>query len=267
MEIIKLFEDALIYPSKELKKLIILGILFVIMSIFNILPMLGIELSKYVAIDILSVISLILLFLLILIISGYSLSITRKTISNTEGSVPEFEWIKNTIDGIKVLVLTILYYIIPVIITLIALYTIGAFDFINQLVNTYVIHGSINPTLESIASGNDPNILIILILALFLYILFSLLFLIAKAVLAETRSLATAVNMIYIFKKIGQIKWRNYIIWIILFTAISILFGVLIENIIIIPLIGIIIALLILSPYVEMFSARALGLIYNESKE
>ena len=267
MEIVKLFKDALVYPIKESKKLIMLGIFFIVMSIFNILPLFGIELNKYVATDILNIISSILLLVIILIISGYTLSITRKTINNPEGNVPEFEWVKNIIDGIKYLVLTIVYYIVPVIITLIVLYTLGAFDFISQLVNTYLVYGSINPMLESIASGNDPKIVIVLIVALVLYIIFSLLFLIAKAVLAETRSLTTAVNMIYVFKKIGKIKWRNYIIWIILFVAISTLFDVLIENIAIIPFIGIIIGLLILNPYIEMFSARALGLLYNKSNK
>ncbi|MDR2966878.1 MAG: DUF4013 domain-containing protein [Methanobacteriaceae archaeon] len=267
MKIVKLFDDSLTYPIREWKKLIILGILFVVMNIFNILPIFWIGIHRNLPIDILNIISLILLLIIILIISGYTLSITRNTINNLERNIPELDWVNNIIDGIKVVVLTIVYYIIPVIVTLITFYIVGAFDFINQIISNYAVYGSINQTLESITIGNDLNILIVLILALILYILFSLLFLVAKAVLAETKSLATAVNMIDVFKKIGQIKWKNYIVWVILFTVISSFINLVIGIIVFIPFIGVIFVSLIVNPYVEIFSARALGLIYNESKE
>ncbi|MCL2156606.1 MAG: DUF4013 domain-containing protein [Methanobrevibacter sp.] len=266
MKVVKLFEDALIYPTKEWKKLLILGIFFLIMGIFNILTLFGIPLKNYLDINVLNIISLILIMIISLIISGYTLSITRSTINNVERSVPEFEWVKNIIDGIKVIILTIIYYIIPVLIVLIALYVTGTFDIIIQLINTYAASGSINPILESISTMDNPKILIVIVIASFLYILFSLLFLIGKAVLAETNSLTAAGNMIDIFKKIGKISWKDYLIWFVIFVAISYILIFLSELIAVIPLIGIIIVTLFINPYVEIFSARTLGLIYNESK-
>ncbi|MCL2114868.1 MAG: DUF4013 domain-containing protein [Methanobrevibacter sp.] len=267
MKIKKLFEDAIIYPSNEWKKMIILGIIFLVISIFNILPMFGIALNNYIAMDILNLIYLILLIVFTLIISGYTLSITRMTINNVGGNAPEFDWVKNITDGVKVLILTISYYIIPALIILIVLYATGTIDIVNQLINTYVSYGSINPMLESISTTDNPLIFVVLMIASILYILFSLLFLIGKAVLAETNSLIMAVNMIEVLKKIAKIGWKNYVFWLIIFLAISYIIGIVSESIAVIPLIGIITVTLIINPYVEMFSARSLGLIYKEYNE
>jgi len=266
MEIVELFKDSLSYPTKQWDKLIILGVLFLIMGIFAILKAFGLILSQYVAADILLIISFIISFIISLIIYGYTLSIVRKTVNN-EGDLPEFNWGKNFVDGVKVLVLYIVYYIIPAIITLIVIYATGAFNYLYQLFAIYSLNGSLNTVPESLLTSAGVSFLTVFLIAAILFIIFSLLFLVAKAVLADTESLGAAVNMGDVFKKIGEISWGNYILWAILYAIIIIILSFIFNFISAIPIIGIIIAFLIISPYIEIFAARALGLVYNESKE
>ncbi|MEA4956321.1 hypothetical protein SDC9_03711 [bioreactor metagenome] len=266
MEIVELFKDSLTYPTKQWDKLLILGVLFLIMGVFAILQAFGIVLNQYIAADILGIISFILAVIITLIIYGYTLSIVRKTV-NKGDDLPEFDWGRNFVDGVKVLILSIVYYIIPVIITLIVIYATGAFQHLYQLIAFYAVSGSLAAAPESLLSAAGASFLTVFIVAAILFIIFGLLFLAAKAVLADTESLGSAVNMVDVFKKIGEISWGNYILWAILYAIIIFILSFVVNLISAIPVIGLIIAFLIIRPYIEIFAARALGLVYNESKE
>jgi hypothetical protein len=266
MEIKELFKDSLIYPTKEWKKFLMLGTIFLIISIFSILQTFDTVVHKYIAFYILNIALPLLAFVLLLIIMGYTISITRKTIANVDESMPKIKWGDNFGDGIKLLILTIIYYIIPGIIALIMIYVTNTFNQFYLFITYYAL-GSISSMPESIASIIDTNFLIVLIVLTVVYIIFSLLFLIAKAIFAETESLGAAINITNVFNKIKEITLKNYIIWVVIFTIISCILLGLTELVSIIPYIGIIIVALIINPFVEMFSARSLGLIYNESKK
>lgn len=271
MDIAELFKDSLTYPTKDWNKLLIFGVLIVILSIVDILRTFGIVPIQQQpgGISILAVISVILAVALILIVFGYTLSITRKTINNVDGDVPALDLVKNVIDGIKVLILNIVYYIIPVIITFIVALATGALSYIYQMIPYYMMYGSAASSAmpQELVTSASISFLLVFLVGGILFLIFGLLLLVAKAVLAETESLAKAINMVDVFKKIGEISWGNYIIWLILMLILLFVIGFFTGIISIIPFIGIIIALLIIKPYVDMFFARALGLIYNESKE
>ncbi|OQD59603.1 hypothetical protein MBBAR_2c00510 [Methanobrevibacter arboriphilus JCM 13429 = DSM 1125] len=267
MEIIELFKDSLTYPTKDWNKLLIFGVLFIIAGIFGLLQALGIALGQYIAANILEIISAIIFIIVGLIIYGYTLSIVRTTVKDTDDPLPDFDWGKNFIDGIKLAILHIVYYIIPVIITLIVAYATGAFNYFYQLAILSASTGSIQTAPESLVASAGLSFLTVFIIAAILFIIFGLLLLIAKAVLAETESLGAAANFSNVFKKIGKIGWGTYIIWLILFAIILIVIGIITTLINAIPFIGAIIVLLIVKSYTEIFSARTLGLIYNESKE
>ncbi|MBZ9570281.1 DUF4013 domain-containing protein [Methanobrevibacter sp. TMH8] len=267
MDIVGLFKDSLIYPTKEWDKLLIFGVLIIIMSFIAILQLFGIALSDYLGAAIVAAISFILLFIISLILWGYTLSITRKSINNVDGDVPAFDWVKNFVDGLKVLVLRFIYYIIPALVTLIVAYATGAFNYIYQLALYYVMYGP-NAIPQALSSAAAFSFLMVFVIGGIFFLVFSLLFLAAVAVLAETESLGKAVNIIDVFHKIGEIGWANYIIWVVLYAIILfVVINTVIGVVSIIPYIGIIIVMLILRPYADMFAARALGLVYNESKE
>lgn len=267
MEIMELLKDSLFYPIKELDKLLIFGVLFIIMSIFGILQIFGISLYNYVSADILAIISFIILFVILMFIYGYIISIVRKTINNVSGDVPKIDLSTNFVNGLKLLVLNIVYYIIPVAITLIVAYVTDAFNILYEIFLIYANTGSTSAILQSLSTGPDFSFLIVTLIVAILYVIFTWLLWIATAVLAETDSLVAAIHMGDVFKKIGKISWKNFIVWIIIVGIISTFINYIENLIILIPFIGFIITLLIIHPFIEMFKARTLGLIYNESKK
>ncbi|RBQ22390.1 hypothetical protein ALNOE001_21370 [Candidatus Methanobinarius endosymbioticus] len=266
MEIVELFKDALTYPIKEWNKLLLFGVLFVVMSIFSILQVFGLALTNYAAVGIVGIISFVVTFVFTMLIFGYILSIIRKTINNVSGDVPKIDLATNFVDGLKVLVLYIVYYIIPVVITLIVAYATGAFNYLYQFMMIVANTGSVNAVPQALMANAGANLLIVAVIAMILYIIFTLLLWIATVVLAETDSLGAAVHMGNVFKKIGEISWVNYIIWAIILAIITFIIGFVSDLILYIPFLGFILSLLIISPFLEMFKTRALGLIYNESK-
>ncbi|MCL2688093.1 MAG: DUF4013 domain-containing protein [Methanobrevibacter sp.] len=277
MEILKLFEDSLAYPMKDWNKLLKFGALILIMSIVSILGPIGFILS-HLNVDImvsgvnsiLAVLSIlstaIILIIFGSIISGYNLNITKNTINNVDSKIPELNLAKNFIDGIKVVVLYIIYFIVPIIMALIIAYGTGLFHYMYQLGIILLTQGAIDLTYYPLLHGLDFSFRLVVAIAPIFFIVFGLLFLIGKAILAETGSLLEASNIVNIFKKIDEIGWGDYIAWLIMAMVILMVIFIFTSFVTIIPLIGIIIAILVLIPYVNMFGARAIGLIYNESK-
>ena len=265
MDVVELFKNSLFYPTQDLGKLVLLGVLFVVMSILAILEVFGLGLRNYIGAGVVTIISSILFIIVTIIVFGYSLSITRKTIKNVDGDIPELDLLKNLIDGIKVVILEIVYYIVPVLVLLVVGFLTGAFGSIIQLLPYLITNsGAIPPAL---LSSIGISFLATFLIAGIFFIIFGLLLMIARAVLAETESLVEAINIPEVFKKIGEIGWGNYIVWIVVYIILLLIIAFISGFIAVIPFIGIIISALIAKPYIEMFSARALGLIYNESKE
>ncbi|MBZ9570280.1 DUF4013 domain-containing protein [Methanobrevibacter sp. TMH8] len=281
MNITELFENSLKYPAGNWVKVIILGVLLLIPSIFAILLGVSAIFRQPILTAVLGVIFVILLIVLTFIIYGYSLSVTRETISRSD-DLPEFQWMKNFIDGIKYFIVHIVYYIIPVAITLLVAYLTGFFEQFATLWN-YVLQSftaaSQNATITATNATMIPpqliadlqtSAIIVAVVAIILFIIFSLLLMIAIAKLAETNSLGAAVSLGDVFQDIGKIGWGKYIVWFILLYVIIFIIQAIVGALGSVPLLGFIIGIisvLVITPYLTIFSSRALGLIYNESKE
>ena len=264
MEVEDIFKDAIEYPTKDGIKLLIFGVLFLILGIFDILENFGISLDYNIGIQIVGIISGLITIIFSILIDGYGLSITRETI-NMQEAIPELDWEKNLIDGIKLFILKVVYYLIPFIAILIVAYVTGAFGHLYQILYFIIISGTTTIP-QSLFFNLVTNFVGVFLIGAILYIFFSILYLIAIAKFAESDSLAESCNMINVLKKINDIGWKNYINWLIIFLVISLLLGFIMDVIGLIPIFGIIFLFLVFSPFLKMFTSRALGLIYNESK-
>jgi len=264
MEVTEIFKDALTYSTKDWNKLLILGVLFLIMGIFEVLGKFGFQIANNVGAQIGLILTGLIALFFTLLINGYGLSITRDTIGLQE-EIPEFDWVKNLIDGIKLLILEIVYYIIPLIVVVIVAYATGAFSYIVEIINYVITYGATNIPQSIILEAAVSFLLVFLVGGIF-YIIFTLLYYIATAILAETDSLVEAINIIEVFNKIGEIGLANYLIWAVLLVIISFVIGIIGGIIQIIPLIGLIIVMLVIYPFIKILSSRALGLIYNEAR-
>ena len=277
MNISELFKNSFKYPTKDWGKVLILGLLIIGLFILMIISGISLLFAQAIPIAIIFVIALIFAIIVGLIYSGYGLSVIRETIFNKnvaiddqEESLPEFKWSENIVDGLKVLVLNIVYMIIPVIITLVLAYALGVFSefaSINQSLNIYNQTGAYLP--NSIATGymvsNGYAVAIVNTVAAILSVVFSLFAFIAMAKLAESGKLGSIIKFREITDTISRIGWGDYIVWFILLYIIIVVISFIAALIIFIPIIGFIIYLLIIPPFLTLFQSRSIGLIYNEA--
>lgn len=242
MEIGSLVSDAIRYPSSDWKKVIILGILYVI-------AFLGSALSAYTF-----GISLILI-LAGIPIAGYLFRIIKSTFAGFD-ELPDFdEFGDMLIDGLKVVVVGIVYQIIPAIVIIIGVIgTLASVGFsASNIANPAAFIG--------LVSG-------VAIIGVILAIIFLIFEVIAIANMAlYDGELGAAFRFGEILGRISKIGWGSYIIWLIVMFIILIVAGIIMGILSIIPIIGIFIAALIVYPYLYMFYARSLALLFASSEE
>jgi len=221
MDIGAIFSDSLVYPSKNLKRVVVLGISFLFLI-------------------------LIIPFFIIL---GYALRVMRKSIEG-ETEPPAFDDLGAMIvDGVKYLVVTIIYFLIPGIligIGIIAIITSGE-----------MIGDSAAPIAFLMGSG-------LFLLGFLLMIVILVIETIGVANMAHTGKLGAAFRFGEILRIIGSIGWGRYIIWHIILTIVVLLFAAAGLLVGIMPIVGSLVYVLLISPYVAIFQYRATGLIYRE---
>ena len=120
--LIDLFKEALVYPTKDYKALVIFGVIFLIANLSSVLIAWNIEINGSV-ISLLAIVSLILYF----VTEGYILSVLKETINHGD-EIPALNILENFIDGLKLLVVQIVYYIIPTIIVLLVGWVSGTYS-------------------------------------------------------------------------------------------------------------------------------------------
>ena len=273
MDMVELFKNSFKYPLKDANKLLFLGAVFIIgglltaiLGIFNIALTFDITSNYFLATRIAGIAMLIILFIISAIISGYGISIIRKTLFHPE-KVPSIELSKNLLSGLKLAILSLVYYLIPIAISLVISILNGTFNFIIKTMYFSIIQIFVNPNIiYPCVNVSGSGMSVIFIVGFFLSLVSTLLLIVATSRLAETNSLKEALKIDEVFKDISKIGVSNYIVWAVLYFIIGIFISILSTVIMIIPLIGIIVGYLIIMPYVTMFSARAIGLIYDESK-
>jgi hypothetical protein len=228
MDIGEIISDSLSYPSQDWKKVLILGILFLIS--FLIIPA--------------------------FLVMGYFFRVLKGSIAGFD-ELPDFdEWGEMLIDGLKIFVVQFVYFLIPAIIILIGVWasiaSISVTD-AGNLANPGLVFGLMGVTA---------------IIGIILAIILGLIASIAIANMAlNNGEIGAAFRFSEILEKIAMIGWGKYIVWYIVMIIIGLIGGVIAGILNIIPFIGTIIALLVVYPYLYMFSARSLALLFGSSVE
>ncbi len=219
MDVGEIISDALRYPSSNWKKIIILGVILII----PIVDFIGL---------------------------GYFLRIIKSTLAGYD-DLPEFDDLGDLfLDGLKVLVVSIAYLIIPLIVLSVGL--VGS---------TALVNGAITNPLALAGLGVTS------IIGGILFIIFGLFEIIAIANMALYDELGAAFKFSEILERISKIGWGNYIIWYIVMIIIGIIFGIISGILQIIPVIGLIIAVILIYSYFSMFGGRSIALIFASSEE
>lgn len=224
MDIGDIFSDSLGYPSKNLKRVAVLGISF----LFSIL---------------------IIPFFIML---GYALRVMRKSIEE-ETEPPAFDALGAMIvDGLRYLVAMIGYFLIPMI-----LMGGGIMSVITSGTSCDMMGGSASVIALLTGSG-------LFLLGVLLMIVISVIANMGIANMAHTGKLGAAFRFGEILRIIGSIGWGRYIIWYIVLIIIAMLFSVVGMLIALIPILGALAYILVIAPYALIFQYRAIGLIYRE---
>ena len=271
MEIIEIIKDAFVYPTNDIGKLAIYIVFSIVISGLLVGGILTASSNAYTVIG---VILFICAFILGLIISGYQISLVKSGIS-LDDNLPDFHWKENLITGIKNIIVTIVYYLIPAIITFIVAAVTNVPGNIYAVVQDSLTN-SVNTTLSANATvpavGSLSNILvnnlvsslaITAAVSIVVFVIFSFIQTMATARLAKSDSLGYSLNLIEAFKDIGRIGYVKVIAVVILVLIITIIINTilgLIANYV--PQLSIL--SIIISPYLIFFAYRATGLLYSD---
>lgn len=159
------------------------------------------------------------------------------------------EYVKMLIDGILVVIISIIYMIIPIIVSMI----FGGAAMLT----------SVNPA-DPMAAMNAMSTgigIVGMIITLIVSIIFGIMAIMAIVRFAKEESFGAAFQFGEIFKIIGKIGWIHYILsWIVL----AIILFTILFILIIIPIIGWIL-LLIFSPFISIWEARFFTQLYESA--
>jgi len=178
------------------------------------------------------------------LIIGYQMQVFRGI-----KPAPELaNWGKLFIDGIKLLLVTIVY-MIPFL--LVFGLTVGAAIF------TAVTSGTLSPAmLTGLGVGLIISLIILILTALFLYI--------AEVRVARTNSMGSAFQIGEILAHIGRIGWGSYILSLIVLVLVMLVLGGIVIALSMIPFIGWLIQLFLMVPLM-LLSSRYICQLYDSA--
>ena len=237
MEIMEIIQDAAMYPINNIKALVIYAVLSIIAAlalVFTGVGFIGASQTSGAAsggLGILGIIGIIIAFAILLLIAGYMIDVIKIAIMREDGA-PEIEPARQIVNGVKLLVLSIIYMIIPIIIM--------------------AILGAINEYLS--------------IIGIILLIVFAVLLLIAQCRFAKTESLGDALDFAAVIEDIKEIGIVKIIAVVIIIGVIAFILNLIGSGIgQVSEVIGSIITA-ILTIYCTFFQNRAYGLLYSDAE-
>lgn len=240
MNVSSIIKNSIKYPLKNLVRLPILFILFILITIIPIGRILN---NNYLVL-----LGGVSFFIFILIVPGYFLSIV-KTGSRESKIFPSFDLVNNIHDSIRVLILRAVYMIVPAIVIFIALYFGSSASF------TQLQAFQIPDFLATVG--------LMIVAILVTYLVFEFLLFFAKARLAYFNSLSDAIKISNVIRDIRNIGIGNIIKWLIFMVILMIVVSVVSSFVLTIPYVGFLIDLCIVLPTIESIGNYSLGLLYS----
>jgi len=235
MEIVEIIKDALIYPLNNIKSLIIYLVLGIILGIAISGTVVSIiasaSLNNILALIGTGIIGIIITLILGFVITGYELDIIQYGIERN-GGAPGIDFVRQFINGVKLFIVNIVYFIIPTI--------IGA---ILAVVFQHWLSG---------------------LITVILFIIFALAAIMGQCRLAKSEDLGNALSIGEAIGDISKIGIVKLILFIIVVTVIGFVLSFIVQLIVQwnAPIGGILMG--ILGIYITFFTARATGLLYSD---
>ena len=276
MEITEIIKEAFIFPSQNLEKLaiyIVLTFVLALLAVFGVITaLLGINDGSFYFV--LTFIFLILGIIVALIITGYQVGVLKSGIDHDE-SAPSLELKNDFITGLKMLAVSIVYFIIPAIVGWIMVFITNIPGQIMDIVqktavshaNATAMAGSSSTVVTGVSDAAiaslTGSITVSALVTLVVFIIFAFLQAMGESRLANTGDLGEAINIPEAFRDITRIGVGKVLavilLIVIIILVIQAILGYLYGQIPYLSILGIIV-----TPYLAFFSQRAIGLLYSE---
>nr|WP_295162232.1 DUF4013 domain-containing protein [uncultured Methanobrevibacter sp.] len=272
MEVIDLIKDAFLFPSKNVKVLLIYIILAILVGGLSTTGTLMYALGFVVPEGFLwGGLAVVIAMVIGWVMSGYLISVIKSGI-DLDDEVPEFVWWDNFITGFDNFIVSIVYFIIPAFIVAVVGYLTNIYGNIMTVVMAVVAEaqgaylGTSVIAYDAIAQAMVNLIFALattITVAIVLFVIFSFLQTMAEARLANTGSLSEALNIFEAAKDIKRIGIAKVIIVILLiFVVVAVIEMVLSAVYSYVPFLSIL--SVIVGPYLVFFAQRAVGLLYSD---
>ncbi len=238
MSLKEIFSDSIRYPFADVSKFVIVGILALIAGMSGIL-------TNYEINGAIMAIAGVVSFIAALVVSGYGVSVIKAGIDKS-ADVPGIDFTDSILNGVKVIIINFIYFIIPLVIVAI-LFGLSAMGLLVD---------------EQVFLGLGVTVIIV---GIILYIIFSIMNYVAIARFANTGEFSDAIALKEVFgdvKRIGIFKIIGFVI--VLFILMLVILAVLII-IGLIPYVGLVISSFVGGAYLIFLNNRALGLLYSDS--
>ena len=223
MNLREIILDAVKYPISDPQKFAIFCVLTIIMSLSTVLPSYGI---KNGTLDIiLTLVTLIVSF----VVLGYTVDVIK---GGAEGddTLPDFDYVKQFVIGIKAMILDIIYFIIPAVIVIIVASATGLFSSFTKIVYASIEAISNNATTFTMIMAKVPPsamntftnaVTITLIVGIILFIIFSLMSFTGMVRLAKSGSGIEGLRFREILKDMSKIGFVKIIVTLIVIYIIA----------------------------------------------
>lgn len=240
MDFGKIISNSIKYPFRNIKKLPILIILFILIST---IPIAWMSDNRY-----LLAFGLFSLFLFILIVPGYLFSMVEIGL-NESTMFPSLSFGDTIRDSIRLLVLRMAYMIVPACVLFIFLSILS-------------ISGA-NLKLDLSVLRYFFTLGVFVIAAIVVYLLFEILLFFAKARLAYLNSLKEALKVNEVVRDIRNIGIMNIVKWVIFMAVLMVAFTFISAWVMEIPYVGFLIYIGVVIPILESISNYSVGLLYS----
>lgn len=240
MDVGKIVSNSFKYPFRNITKLPILFLLFVLMAI---VPIGWILDNKY-----LLIVGFVAFFLFILIVPGYLFSMVKIGL-NESALFPSLSFGKTIFNSIRVLILRMVYMIVPVCLFYISLSTLSLSGV--EMLRNFDIRSFF------------LSVGLLFIISIIVYLIFEFLLFFAKARLAYLNSLTEAIKMHKVVGDIINIGIFNIIKWLIFMLILVVVFSVISSWVVAIPYVGYLIYFCVIIPILESIGNYSLGLLYS----
>lgn len=232
-----IFSDALKYPFSDITKFLIVGVIALLAGFSSVVNNFQINNTAV------SLFAAIVALVFALILSGYGVSVIRRGIQHSD-EIPDVDLKENLITGIKALIIQIIYFLIPLVITFILM----------------LITGTIGAGLDHVAAGLGIGAVI----AVIFFIAFAIFETVAIARFAKTDEIGEALNLGEVIEDVKKIGILQILAFVIIAFFIIFLAFIIAGIIGVIPYIGIVIGTLLAGGFVVLFYNKALGLLYSQ---